>query len=108
MKKWVIWIIVAIVLILAMIALAYFSGNEEEIVCTADAKECPDGSYVGRNPDLNCEFNPCPAKRDDYCKMLTREECDDDTRCEHVIVDNDCEDSIERPCEDPFEGCVPI
>jgi hypothetical protein len=28
-------------------------------MCTMDAKECPDGSYVGRvAPD--CEFAPCP------------------------------------------------
>jgi hypothetical protein len=29
-------------------------------VCTEEAKVCPDGSIVGRNPNLNCEFNPCP------------------------------------------------
>ncbi len=30
-------------------------------VCTADAKQCPDGSYVTRNPGANCEFYPCPV-----------------------------------------------
>jgi outer membrane lipoprotein-sorting protein len=29
--------------------------------CSEDAKECPDGSFVSRNPDLDCEFNPCPS-----------------------------------------------
>lgn len=36
------------------------AGNEEGdfIACTMDAKQCPDGSYVGRvAPD--CEFAPC-------------------------------------------------
>jgi hypothetical protein len=34
-------------------------GNEEGIVCTADAQQCPDGSWVGRSgPD--CSF-VCPA-----------------------------------------------
>ena len=28
--------------------------------CTRDAKQCPDGSYVGRIPP-SCEFAPCPA-----------------------------------------------
>lgn len=28
--------------------------------CTMEAKLCPDGSSVGRNPDNNCEFDPCP------------------------------------------------
>lgn len=30
------------------------------IACTADAKQCPDGSYVGRVPP-SCEFAPCPS-----------------------------------------------
>lgn len=29
-------------------------------VCTMDAKECPDGSYVGRVPP-SCEFAACPG-----------------------------------------------
>jgi len=29
--------------------------------CTKEAKICPDGSTVGRNPDKNCEFDACPA-----------------------------------------------
>jgi len=33
--------------------------EEEGVACTMDAKQCPDGSYVGRTgPD--CEFAPCP------------------------------------------------
>lgn len=33
------------------------AGNEP-VVCTAEAKLCPDGSYVGRT-GLSCEFTPC-------------------------------------------------
>lgn len=29
-----------------------------DVVCTMDAKQCPDGSYVGRVPP-SCEFAPC-------------------------------------------------
>ena len=38
------------------------NGDDDEMVfCTMDAKECPDGSYVGRvAPD--CEFAPCPGE----------------------------------------------
>lgn len=32
---------------------------EEQIMCTLDAKICPDGSSVGRVPP-SCEFAPCP------------------------------------------------
>lgn len=31
----------------------------EQIACTMDAKQCPDGSYVGRSGP-RCEFAPCP------------------------------------------------
>jgi hypothetical protein len=30
------------------------------VVCTADARVCPDGSSVGRDPANDCEFVPCP------------------------------------------------
>lgn len=33
--------------------------GEEGVVCTMEAKICPDGSSVGRMPP-NCEFSPCP------------------------------------------------
>ena len=35
------------------------SNNEDSIACTLEAKECPDGSYVGRIGP-NCEFEKCP------------------------------------------------
>ena len=30
-------------------------------VCTADVQQCPDGSYVSRDPANNCNFKPCPT-----------------------------------------------
>ncbi|KKU20448.1 MAG: hypothetical protein UX31_C0041G0009 [Candidatus Nomurabacteria bacterium GW2011_GWA1_46_11] len=30
------------------------------VACTADAMQCPDGSYVGRQGP-KCEFAPCPG-----------------------------------------------
>lgn len=35
-------------------------GGKNPILCTEDAKLCPDGSSVGRDADNNCEFKPCP------------------------------------------------
>lgn len=57
-------IIIAIV-IFAGIA-GYFIGvrqnffQESGLVCTQEAKICPDGSAVGRNSGHNCEFDSCP------------------------------------------------
>lgn len=39
---------------------ADLDGGNELVACTADAKQCPDGSYVGRvGPD--CAFAVCPG-----------------------------------------------
>ncbi len=32
---------------------------DDQVACTHEAKACPDGSYVGRQPPT-CEFAPCP------------------------------------------------
>jgi hypothetical protein len=29
--------------------------------CAADVKQCPDGSFVSRNPAKDCAFDSCPA-----------------------------------------------
>lgn len=34
-------------------------ADDETVFCTQEAKQCPDGSYVGRTGP-NCEFAPCP------------------------------------------------
>lgn len=31
------------------------------IACTLEAKQCADGSYVGRDPEKNCDFKECPG-----------------------------------------------
>ena len=36
--------------------------GEESVFCTADAKLCPDGSYVGRVAP-KCDFAPCPEMK---------------------------------------------
>jgi hypothetical protein len=38
----------------------YKKPDQEQVVCTMDAKLCPDGSYVGRSGP-NCEFI-CPEQ----------------------------------------------
>lgn len=39
---------------------SYLIENPQPIACTQEAKQCPDGSYVGRTGP-NCEFAACPA-----------------------------------------------
>jgi len=59
-------VLIPILIFSGLIAFRYFitlnqkNQGEEGVVCTMDAKECPDGSYVGRTGP-NCEFTACPA-----------------------------------------------
>lgn len=41
-----------------------WGGKGTDVYCTADAKLCSDGSYVGRVPP-DCEFAACPAGSSD-------------------------------------------
>ena len=66
--------IIIIILVLIAGAIFYFLRNKkpsinqnnnnnaksQEVFCTTELKECPDGSYVGRVPPT-CEFAPCPG-----------------------------------------------
>jgi len=36
------------------------SSSTQSVACTQEAKECPDGSYVGRTGP-HCEFAACPS-----------------------------------------------
>ncbi|MEX0919242.1 MAG: hypothetical protein WDZ64_00650 [Parcubacteria group bacterium] len=63
LKKFTLAIIALIILIGIYMVLpksAAISPEPEEVFCTADAMQCPDGTWVGRTgPD--CEF-VCPAE----------------------------------------------
>ena len=47
--------------IVCLVVLVVLGGCASQgVVCTMEAKACPDGSYVGRDPTMNCQFKPCP------------------------------------------------
>jgi hypothetical protein len=50
--------------------LAAYSATK---ACTEEAKICPDGSAIGRDPANGCEFAPCPAL--EGCNAHTYWEC---------------------------------
>jgi hypothetical protein len=54
-------IVLIVIAILALGGIYYFLSNKtpEPVVCTQEAKLCPDGSYVSRTGP-NCEFTECP------------------------------------------------
>jgi len=60
MNKWVLPSIIVAVVIVVIAIIASVSP------CPADAKLCPDGSYVART-GLNCEFAQCPESTGGNC-----------------------------------------
>lgn len=36
--------------------------QEEGGACAADVRQCPDGSFVSRNPAKACAFDACPGE----------------------------------------------
>ena len=39
--------------------------------CTKDVRICPDGSYVGRDGTMDCNFTPCYFNKTDHTKMIS-------------------------------------
>lgn len=63
--------------------------KEENIVCTMDAKMCPDGSYVGRDPNDNCNFFDCPSVDEvDEVKVELESEKNEDEILDEEDADN--------------------
>jgi len=59
-KKIIFGIVTAILLVGIYILNPGFYPSTETNFCTMEAKQCPDGSYVGRSGP-KCEFKTCPA-----------------------------------------------
>ncbi len=34
--------------------------SKKQVFCPQDVRQCPDGSWVGRDPENNCRFRSCP------------------------------------------------
>jgi hypothetical protein len=58
-------LIIIILVGVILIGAGYYFLNKEktDVACTMDAKECPDGSFVGRVPP-DCEFALCPGEEE--------------------------------------------
>jgi len=62
MNKKIVTALVISIILAGFFAWKFFVLPEKKIVCTQEAKLCPDGSYVSRIPP-KCDFAPCPATR---------------------------------------------
>ena len=65
-------ILIVIIVLIVILGGVYFSIKREKmVVCTQDAKECSDGSFVPRiAPD--CNFAPCPGEKEGILVSLPK------------------------------------
>lgn len=85
-----------------------FVEDVEPKVCTADAKECPDGTFVSRDANNNCEFFACPEAGKTFCKIEQRNAQACITLYQPVCGWNDPEriQCIKYPCAQTYSnGC---
>jgi peptidoglycan hydrolase-like protein with peptidoglycan-binding domain len=68
-------------------------GTDEPIVCTQEAKQCPDGSWVGRTGS-NCEFASCPGSGS----------TPEGTSGSPSTADNSSGDTTRTSCITPWKG----
>jgi len=78
-------------------------GEEEEVVATTEATSvgcsaevflCPNGEWVGRNADRNCEFYPCPESDGDEeleAEALEETEADSSSESNNDMEQNSSE-----------------
>lgn len=52
--------LLVIIIFFVAIIIKDFSKGDNQTLCTMEAMQCPDGSWVGRVPP-NCDFSPCPS-----------------------------------------------
>lgn len=65
-------------------------GEGEMTACTMDAKQCPDGSYVGRTGP-NCTFEPCPSEKERSEKEDTEDQTSEEDRGTEVKAESETE-----------------
>src|SRR3989344_7871073 len=53
-KMWFVFLV--IIIVVAFVFMFFYLPKG----CTQEAKICQDGTGVSRNPNLNCNFDPCP------------------------------------------------
>jgi hypothetical protein len=77
------WILFISLVILAILVSGYLKKEKpKDIICTQDAKQCPDGSYVSRISP-SCDFAACPELKD-YITVNNKTislKCDIDSDC---------------------------
>ena len=88
-------ILIACIIILAMLAFIawqfvvptkFIIDTDAPVACTADAKECSDGSFVGRiGPD--CEFAECPLVEEPPLPTNDQIACTDEMKQADVCIE---------------------
>ena len=88
-------------------------GTDDD-VCPSDARACPDGTELSRDPNNNCQFPDCPEKhtvcQNEQCVEVDgagRSECEEANDCKretHMACDNNQCKEVDGPGRDACSG----
>ncbi|TNE27547.1 MAG: hypothetical protein EP349_09065 [Alphaproteobacteria bacterium] len=78
------------------------TAQAESVMCTMDAKLCPDGSSVGRTGP-NCEFAPCPGEEADEDSVDDMDDMDDGDDSDDMDMPEDSGDSDSGGSDDGMD-----
>lgn len=78
------------------VSLVQAQSDTDTVMCTQDAKQCPDGSWVSRHPPT-CQFAACPEPEDDDGEIIV---CTADV---FICPDGSSVSRVLPTCE--FEAC---
>jgi len=111
-RRFLLIVILAVLFLIFSIVAYYFGGgivgnviSGFGEVCSADVKECADGSYVYRNLELDCQFDSCPEIPEGFCSGLLEEDCENFETCQAIYLYPGC---TKDPCEayPIFQECL--
>ena len=70
--------------------------KEDPLFCTEDVQECSDGTFVSRNPNIDCDFDPCLSYDADAAQLLLKKEEGIETLVvESTITEEDEEEEVD-------------
>ena len=71
------------------------SSDKSGVICAADVQQCPDGSFVSRDPAKNCEFKACSVSTEPATQQVS-ESAGDEHNIIAVTVQNDFADLAKK------------
>ena len=65
--------------------------TQKQLACLADVRECSDGSFVSRDENNDCEFEPCPEEEKEEEEEVANNVSSGGRQCDGTLLRIDIE-----------------